>query len=871
MIEEENLLLEKIVNDMENNNYTKIDVPTIQIVGHLLLNGTILLKDGEIVTCISPIKVKEGDAVLVYNGKIFRIHEPKKVSISKLLTIEAIPIIIAYIGAITTDYNKFICDWTGKISSPEGWSITDDGKYVSIETGNLHDDPDDYGYVYNGNGLGIPASGSGVASKRQNKTEINYILNGAIEHEVFASYWDYLVGEVPVQYMVMTESLLYYHFKIQPVITDYNQYVEDGIIYSCNNISKFVNGIATIEGIITNNFFDTFTFITSIQKKNFDNSKISMHLQNGIYKPAIVGFNLIPDENKIKLLRSTLRNWKGSIMSDKIQEETYNFENPGEITIGKEYSRVANRLEVFSLDGKETGTYEDPVKHYFIGGSTITKHTETDGSEWYDIVFNFASKYAINGYDCQHGYYSWWECNYSLIVNGNIHSITPYTHNPAIQTELDLYEGFRDSINTRDIALASIIDASGSDPMKLKIQAKPENAYWQSMQASTTACTIADTIHKVIGTISNANIELKIEKNRDFTKYRQSLWCGNSLIEDTEWRDVLFPWSERTVTENGKWTLQEWASSYLNPPIYLMDKNINILHVHVDSKFKCIIYSKTEYIEQLDKDNKQIWTYELLPYRYGRWLNYVGEVPVLTSVYDSGTTYIIGDVVSYGGDYYTCMQSSIGNLPTDTNYWVREKRCYLKDAYYRQGYGQMRRSEFHSITKYYIWVNRKILTLPWNRNNREYYLTGSPLECTNIDYPTIYDSDTIHFNSVATPCWFDIGCDKNGMDLGEDNRHCSRILTSATKNNLLINIDSYRINIRHILERKFWYYNMYTLLPRYIGKDFPPFIDSTDANDKDRFIERKWLLFDIQGNVVDEIIPPSNNRVNGLTIIDPDD
>lgn len=40
------------------------------------------------------------------------------------------------------------------------------------------------------------------------------------------------------------------------------------------------------------------------------------------------------------------------------------------------------------------------------------------------------------------------------------------------------------------------------------------------------------------------------------------------------------------------------------------------------------------------------------------------------SAYSSSTSYIIDDIVSYNGATYRCIQNSVGNVPTDNDYWV---------------------------------------------------------------------------------------------------------------------------------------------------------------------------------------------------------
>lgn len=43
---------------------------------------------------------------------------------------------------------------------------------------------------------------------------------------------------------------------------------------------------------------------------------------------------------------------------------------------------------------------------------------------------------------------------------------------------------------------------------------------------------------------------------------------------------------------------------------------------------------------------------------------------LLRGTYDNGTEYTIGDIVNYNGSSYACRANTIGNLPTDTDYWA---------------------------------------------------------------------------------------------------------------------------------------------------------------------------------------------------------
>ena len=48
-------------------------------------------------------------------------------------------------------------------------------------------------------------------------------------------------------------------------------------------------------------------------------------------------------------------------------------------------------------------------------------------------------------------------------------------------------------------------------------------------------------------------------------------------------------------------------------------------------------------------------------------------------------------------------------------------------------------------------------------------------------------------------------------------------------------------------------------------QSFPPYIDLEYETPKDR----KWLVFDSSGTVVEDIEPPTEKRINGVCMLDP--
>lgn len=49
--------------------------------------------------------------------------------------------------------------------------------------------------------------------------------------------------------------------------------------------------------------------------------------------------------------------------------------------------------------------------------------------------------------------------------------------------------------------------------------------------------------------------------------------------------------------------------------------------------------------------------------------------------YDGATTYVIGDLVTYAGNYYYCKATTTGNLPTNVTYWYKEPADFVYELY----------------------------------------------------------------------------------------------------------------------------------------------------------------------------------------------
>ena len=80
----------------------------------------------------------------------------------------------------------------------------------------------------------------------------------------------------------------------------------------------------------------------------------------------------------------------------------------------------------------------------------------------------------------------------------------------------------------------------------------------------------------------------------------------------------------------------------------------------------------------LDMDSNILATHIYIPNTYGEAAvtHILPSKTALTnesttpSAYSSSTSYVIDDIVSYNGATYRCVQNSVGNAPTDNDYWV---------------------------------------------------------------------------------------------------------------------------------------------------------------------------------------------------------
>lgn len=104
---------------------------------------------------------------------------------------------------------------------------------------------------------------------------------------------------------------------------------------------------------------------------------------------------------------------------------------------------------------------------------------------------------------------------------------------------------------------------------------------------------------------------------------------------------------------------------------------------------------------QLDQAARFVTRHVRYAWEWGPWPEWTrAEQRAFASDYYSTVTYGVGDLVYYAttDKYYTCTVISLGNLPTDTNYWS-EATTYDKEIRYEQNY-ERKIGRVWTVTKY---------------------------------------------------------------------------------------------------------------------------------------------------------------------------
>jgi hypothetical protein len=177
--------------------------------------------------------------------------------------------------------------------------------------------------------------------------------------------------------------------------------------------------------------------------------------------------------------------------------------------------------------------------------------------------------------------------------------------------------------------------------------------------------------------------------------------------------------------------------------------------------------------------------------------------------------------------------------------------------------GQIKRTMIESEVSYHVAVNGAVTDLidandqPYKHTIKEYTLTA---ESTNGSGTNIY-------TWIDLP-WMDVGYDKNGNLLDENNRQITRVFSTATKENILFAFDVWDAKSKHNLV-----YDDSNPSYKYLWADYdtgvtayPPLVDTFSVE------ERRWMLFGKNGSFRG-ITPPRINgidyqRVNGMLMVE---
>ena len=169
-------------------------------------------------------------------------------------------------------------------------------------------------------------------------------------------------------------------------------------------------------------------------------------------------------------------------------------------------------------------------------------------------------------------------------------------------------------------------------------------------------------------------------------------------------------------------------------------------------------------------------------------------------------------------------------------------------------HAQVRRTLVTSEIQYAISVNGKVTDLPYKTTVRESRLSVLSEEYIGGALPLL--------SGYAFGPWMDVGFNKDGLPTGEDNNQLTRIFVSESGGNVFVGFDLFPVEARHDIT-----VTNDILHPEFddISLNFPPYIDLEYIVPKGR----RWLIFDSSGSVVEDITPPSENRINGVSILDP--
>jgi len=347
----------------------------IRLVGN---SGRCIMDDGTIARKISNVQLKAGDKVLVYLNQILKIHVEDIRYVPLIRAIGEL-LIICHVGDTTGSFNKkyytLINSTLTEINSLIGWTLTDDGKYGLIWDDIIHDDPNDYNYLVEGTGINVPSVINGIAAKQQTGKQARYLLNTAMEDEMFKP-WTYQVVlpgsyDYTYNFLQLEDSLIFapYRMKSKPFVS---RYVDDGLITIPHQWAG-ANGTLYLNSYQSDSFIDSIPKTPRIYHSLFDEGRTYKEISGDGASVGVV--NYYEDKDHIQdIVRADTFLWFTSEMAEPVQKEKYSFTE--DIILGDEYHRCSDpeNNECYFVDGGTiSGQTIDPVTHLITdtGLSTI--------------------------------------------------------------------------------------------------------------------------------------------------------------------------------------------------------------------------------------------------------------------------------------------------------------------------------------------------------------------------------------------------------------------------------------------------------------------------------------------------------------------
>jgi hypothetical protein len=322
--------------------------------------------------------------------------------------------IIAHVGSDTgvNGYNRKLYrldgttlieeeDKEGRKFSSVGVSFTDDGKYYLQWGSTTYDDPDDYSYMFNPNGL-VAENVSGVAVKKKDGQSCRFALNQSHEEEFYVPHTTSVDG-TDRSYLVLFDSLTYRPYKIKGNPT-FTRYTDDALIYLSERTKEGVGSVLLIDrynGGVADGFGDDLFTINKLWDKKIElddegnEVKSSKTVNDGANGAALFGATKFYEDKRTEQELGRVKTFNLSTFdfSEWAVKEDY-----GQGTEQKTYKRCTDGSNTcFFMRGRTTsGSTTDPIGNILeVGFNTIANivklpysFTDTGAETYIEMVKN---------------------------------------------------------------------------------------------------------------------------------------------------------------------------------------------------------------------------------------------------------------------------------------------------------------------------------------------------------------------------------------------------------------------------------------------------------------------------------------------------